>query len=90
LVLALAPAGVAAALLADFHAGTVVIGGLVLFGLLFALNSALHSFLILTFRHFPRAATAEGIRAKLAHPPEIVCYALQGEILPCEQQPPAG
>ena len=61
LVLALAPAGIAAALLADFHPAAVVIGGLVLFGVVFALNSAVHSFLILAYTDRDKVALNVGI-----------------------------
>ena len=43
------PAGVALALAAGLPPGPVLVGGLLAFGVLFALNSALHSFLILSY-----------------------------------------
>lgn len=49
LALALAPAGIAGALLAGVSPVWVVTLGLLLFGLLFALNSAYHSYLIVRF-----------------------------------------
>lgn len=47
--LALVPLGIAAALAAGWPAGPVLVGGLALFGVVFAVNSALHSYLILAF-----------------------------------------
>ncbi|WP_338441895.1 organoarsenical effux MFS transporter ArsJ [Synechococcus elongatus IITB4] len=47
--LAIAPAGMAIALQAGWAAGPVVIAGLALFGLLFAVNSAVHSYLVLAY-----------------------------------------
>jgi len=46
-VLALVPLAILMALEAGLPAGTVLIGGLALFGLVFAVNSAVHSYLIL-------------------------------------------
>lgn len=52
-VLALALAGVSAvialAVAADFQRSVAVVGGLIVFGIVFALNSSLHSFLILAY-----------------------------------------
>ncbi|MCP5178590.1 MAG: organoarsenical effux MFS transporter ArsJ [Pseudomonadales bacterium] len=49
LVLAVVPAAIALALGADVGAQWAVVGGLFLFGLIFAVNSALHSFLVLAY-----------------------------------------
>jgi predicted MFS family arabinose efflux permease len=49
LVLAAIPAAIAVALAAGFDAQTVLVGGLALFGVLFAINSSLHSFLIVSY-----------------------------------------
>ena len=43
------PAAIAGALLAGWSAQVVVIGGLLLFGVLFAINSSLHSYLIVSY-----------------------------------------
>jgi predicted MFS family arabinose efflux permease len=48
-LLALIPAGIAIALTQKFSAMQVVTFGLLLFALLFAMNSALHSYLIVRF-----------------------------------------
>ncbi|WP_404365887.1 organoarsenical effux MFS transporter ArsJ [Marinobacter sp.] len=48
-VLATVPAGIAIGLLLGAPAQTVVVGGLLLFGVLFAVNSSLHSYLIVSF-----------------------------------------
>ncbi len=47
--LALVPAGIAGGLVAGWSAQAVVIGGLLLFGVLFAINSSLHSYLIVSY-----------------------------------------
>ncbi|PPK50737.1 organoarsenical effux MFS transporter ArsJ [Marinobacter persicus] len=47
--LALIPAVIAAGLMAGWPAQPVVIGGLLLFGVLFAINSSLHSYLIVSY-----------------------------------------
>ena len=49
LPLALLPAGMALALAAGGPPGPVLVGGLLAFGAVFALNSALHSFLIISY-----------------------------------------
>ena len=49
LPLTLLPAGIALALAAGWPAGPVLVGGLLAFGVLFALNSALHSYLIIRY-----------------------------------------
>lgn len=48
-VLALIPALIAGGLMAGWPAQTIVIGGLLLFGVLFAINSSLHSYLIVSY-----------------------------------------
>ena len=48
-LLAAFPAAIALALWWDLHPGSVVVVGLILFGIAFALNSAVHSYLILAY-----------------------------------------
>lgn len=60
LALALVPVGMAACLAADGPAEVVVIGGLVLFGLAFAVNSSVHSYLILAYAGSEKAAEDVG------------------------------
>ncbi|KAA1171426.1 organoarsenical effux MFS transporter ArsJ [Marinobacter salinexigens] len=48
-VLALIPAGIAVGLTADWSLQVVLIGGLLLFGVVFAINSSLHSYLIVSY-----------------------------------------
>ncbi len=50
-ILAVLPAAMALALMQGWPAEWVLIGGLVLFGIVFAINSALHSYLILAYSH---------------------------------------
>ncbi len=59
--LALIPGGIAAALWADFSPAVVVIGGLILFGIVFALNSAVHSYLILAYTDRDKVALNVGL-----------------------------
>jgi hypothetical protein len=59
--LALIPAGIAAALHANISPALVVISGLILFGIVFALNSAVHSFLILAYTDRDKVALNVGI-----------------------------
>ena len=59
-VLALLPAGIAIALAADFDPGTVLVVGLIIFGIVFALNSAVHSFLILHYADGDKVAMNVG------------------------------
>lgn len=59
-VLALLPAGIAIALAADFDPGTVLVAGLIIFGIVFALNSAVHSFLILHYADGDKVAMNVG------------------------------
>jgi predicted MFS family arabinose efflux permease len=49
LALSLLPVGMALALLAGWPPGPVLVAGLLAFGVLFALNSALHSYLIISY-----------------------------------------
>jgi MFS family permease len=60
LVLALVAAAVPLALLAGLPAGGVVVGGLALFGAVFALNSAVHSYLILDYTDGDKVALNVG------------------------------
>jgi predicted MFS family arabinose efflux permease len=47
--LALIPAAIAVGLTADWSPRIMIIGGLLLFGVLFAINSSLHSYLIVSY-----------------------------------------
>jgi predicted MFS family arabinose efflux permease len=47
--LALIPAAIASGLMAGWSPQVVIVGGLLLFGVLFAINSALHSYLIVSY-----------------------------------------
>lgn len=49
LMLALLPASIAGVLSTGADAGVVLVGGLILFGVVFAMNSAVHSYLILAY-----------------------------------------
>jgi MFS family permease len=59
-VLAAFPAGIALALAADFDPGTVLVVGLIAFGVIFAVNSAVHSYLILSFADNEKVAMNVG------------------------------
>lgn len=59
--LALIPAGIAAALYGGVSPTSVVISGLILFGIVFALNSAVHSYLILAYTDRDKVAMNVGI-----------------------------
>jgi MFS family permease len=59
--LALLPAAIAGALASGLAPGVVVIVGLILFGFVFALNSAVHSYLILAYTDHDRVAMNVGI-----------------------------
>jgi predicted MFS family arabinose efflux permease len=48
-ILSLVPVGIALAISYDFHAANVLVWGLMLFGALFAINSSLHSYLIVSY-----------------------------------------
>ncbi|MDQ3730214.1 MAG: MFS transporter, partial [Actinomycetota bacterium] len=54
------PAGIAIALSADLDPSTVLIGGLIVFGVVFALNSAVHSYLILSYADDEKVAMNVG------------------------------
>jgi MFS family permease len=60
-LLALFPAGIAAALYFNMTPGTAVVTGLILFGVVFALNSAVHSYLILAYTDHNKVAMNVGI-----------------------------
>lgn len=47
--LAIIPAGIAMLLSAEVHPAWVLVGGLLLFGVIFAINSSLHSYLIVSY-----------------------------------------
>jgi hypothetical protein len=59
--LALLPAAIAAALYFHVAAGTAIVAGLILFGVVFALNSAVHSYLILAYTDDKKVAMSVGI-----------------------------
>ena len=58
--LAILPAGIAIALSLDFDPTTVLVVGLIIFGVVFALNSAVHSFLILHYADGDKVAMNVG------------------------------
>lgn len=60
LVLALIPAGIALSLDQGWNAEWVLIGGLIVFAVVFAINSAVHSYLILAYSDFDRVAMNVG------------------------------
>jgi MFS family permease len=59
-VLALFPTAIALALGADLDPTTVLVAGLILFGIVFALNSAVHSYLILAYSDGDKVAMNVG------------------------------
>ena len=59
-VLALFPAGIALAMQQGWDPATVLITGLVLFGIVFAINSAVHSYLILAYSDFDKVSMNVG------------------------------
>jgi MFS family permease len=59
-VLAALPAGIALALSAGVSPGIVVVAGLIIFGAVFALNSAVHSYLILAYTDSDKVAMSVG------------------------------
>ncbi len=59
-ILALFPAGIALALQQGYSADVVIIVGLILFGVVFAINSAIHSYLILAYSHHDKVAMNVG------------------------------
>ena len=58
--LALFPAGIALALRQGWPPQPVIVGGLILFGVVFAVNSAVHSYLILAYSDRDRVAMSVG------------------------------
>ncbi len=58
--LAAFPAGIAVALSADLDPATVLVVGLIVFGVVFALNSAVHSYLILSYADSEKVAMNVG------------------------------
>jgi len=58
--LALVVAAIAAAVQFDFHPTPAILGGLALFGIVFAVNSALHSYLILAYTDSDKVALNVG------------------------------
>lgn len=59
-ILAAFPAAIAVALMNDVDAGLVVVAGLIIFGIIFALNSAVHSYLILAYTDNDKVAMNVG------------------------------
>jgi hypothetical protein len=59
-LLALFPAGIALALSADVDPTQVVVAGLIAFGIIFAMNSAVHSYLILAYTDSDKVALNVG------------------------------
>ena len=59
-ILALFPAGIALALGQGWDPGTVLVVGLILFGVVFAINSAVHSYLILAYSDFDKVSMNVG------------------------------
>ena len=59
-VLAAFPAGIAIALTADLDPAIVLVGGLIVFGVVFAMNSAVHSYLILFYADDDKVAMNVG------------------------------
>ena len=59
-LLALLPAGIAIAVTQDWNPEWVLVGGLVLFAVVFAINSAVHSYLILAYADFDKVAMNVG------------------------------
>ena len=59
-LLALLPAGIALALGQGWDPATVLVTGLVLFGIAFAINSAVHSYLILAYSDFDKVSMNVG------------------------------
>jgi MFS transporter, APGE family, 1-arseno-3-phosphoglycerate exporter len=60
LLLAVFPAGIAVALMADLDPTLVVVTGLIAFGVVFAMNSAVHSYLILAYTDNDKVAMNVG------------------------------
>ena len=60
LILAIFPVGIALALQQGLPADAVIIIGLILFGMVFAINSAIHSYLILAYSNHDKVAMNVG------------------------------
>ena len=60
LILAVLPAGIAIALIQGWPPGPVLVIGLILFGIAFAINSAVHSYLILAYSDFEKVSMNVG------------------------------
>lgn len=60
LILVALPSAIAVALMQGWPAGTVLIVGLILFGIVFAINSAVHSYLILAYSDFEKVSMNVG------------------------------
>jgi hypothetical protein len=60
-LLALAPAAIGVALVSGISPAFVVVAGLIIFGVVFALNSAVHSYLILAYTDHDKVAMNVGI-----------------------------
>jgi hypothetical protein len=60
LILAVFPAGIALALMQGLPPGPVLVVGLILFGIVFAVNSAVHSYLILAYSDFEKVSMNVG------------------------------
>ncbi len=60
LILAVLPAGIAIALIQGWPPGPVLVIGLILFGVAFAINSAVHSYLILAYSDFEKVSMNVG------------------------------
>lgn len=60
LVLALLPALIATALIASFDPTLILVSGLIVFGLVFAMNSAVHSYLVLSYSKAERVSMDVG------------------------------
>ena len=77
-VLAIFPAGIAIALATGTDATTVLVVGLILFGVVFALNSAVHSFLILHYAEGDRVAMNVGFYYMANAGGRLACTLLSG------------
>jgi predicted MFS family arabinose efflux permease len=60
MILAVFPAGIALALMQGWPPGPVLVTGLILFGVVFAINSAVHSYLILAYSDFEKVSMNVG------------------------------
>lgn len=60
IALALVAAGIAAAVEFDYHPTIAILGGLALFGIIFAVNSSVHSYLILAYTDSDKVALNVG------------------------------